>query len=182
MMGAILTPGDVPVSLNEARGWLRMGASIDDAVVAQLIRAATNICEAFIGCRLIAGAVEEVLSVGPGAVQLGVRPVVGVDTAALLSEEGSETALGDGDYRLAIGRDGTGRLTLSGAVGGGRLRVGYRAGIAAGPNEVPEAIRQGIVRLVQHLHEARDGAGGGPPAAVAALWQPWRRMSLGGAA
>lgn len=181
-MSGTTAPGDVPVSLNEARGWLRMGASIDDAVVAQLIRAATNICEAFIGCRLIVGPVEELLSVASGAVQLGVRPVVGVDTAALLADDGSESALGDGDYRLAIGRDGTGRLTLTGAAGGGRLRVGYRAGLAAGSNEVPEAIRQGIVRLVQHLHEARDGAGGGPPAAVAALWQPWRRISLGGAA
>ena len=42
-------PGEAPVSLNEARGWLRLGATIDDAVVAGLVRAATNICEAFIG-------------------------------------------------------------------------------------------------------------------------------------
>ena len=145
MMGGTSMPGDAPVSLNEARGWLRMGASIDDAVVAQLIRAATNICEAFIGCRLIVGAVEEVLSVGSGSVRLGARPVVGVDAAAVLTDEGTEMALGDGDYRLAIGRDGTGRLTLAGATSGGRLRVGYRAGLAAGANEVPEAIRQGIV-------------------------------------
>src|SRR3546814_8952899 len=53
MMAESLLPGEAPVSLNEARGWLRLGATIDDAVVAQLVRAATNICEAFIGQWLV---------------------------------------------------------------------------------------------------------------------------------
>jgi hypothetical protein len=59
------------------------------------------------------------------------------------------------------------------------VHLAYRAGLAPNANGVPEAIRQGIVRMVQHLHEARDGAGTPPPAAVAALWQPWRRLTLG---
>src|SRR3546814_3478427 len=53
MMSDGVLPGETPVSLNEARGWLRMGATIDDAVIAGLIRAATSVCEAFIGRRLI---------------------------------------------------------------------------------------------------------------------------------
>ena len=48
-MAESLVPGGAPVSLNEARGWLRLGATIDDAVVAGLVRAATSVCEAFIG-------------------------------------------------------------------------------------------------------------------------------------
>ncbi len=48
-MTTSLLPGEAPVRLNEARGWLRLGSSIDDAVVAQLLRAATSICEAYIG-------------------------------------------------------------------------------------------------------------------------------------
>src|SRR3546814_4549704 len=60
MMAESLLPGEAPVSLNEARGWLRLGATIDDAVVAQLVRAATNICEAFIGQWLVVRDGEEV--------------------------------------------------------------------------------------------------------------------------
>src|SRR3546814_3342888 len=48
--------------------------------------------------------------------------------------------------------------------GAARVRVAYRAGMAEGANGVPEAIRQGIVRMTQHLHDARDGTGAGPPA------------------
>ena len=40
MMAESLLPGEAPVSLNEARGWLRLGATIDDAVIAGLVRAA----------------------------------------------------------------------------------------------------------------------------------------------
>lgn len=64
-----------------------------------------------------------------------------------------------------------------------RLRVTYRAGLAAEANGVPEAIRQGLARMIQHLHEGRSEARQelerAPPAIVAALWQPWRRMGLG---
>lgn len=177
-------PGDAPVTLNEARGWLRLGATIDDAVVAGLVRAATNICEAFIGQWLVIRAAEEVLPVKNGTVRPGARPVVGIDGVTLLLPGGGEAVLGGGDYRMSIGDDGTARVTVDDPRGAARVRVAYRAGIAEGANGIPEAIRQGIVRMTQHLHDARDGArdgaGAAPPAVIAALWQPWRRLTLGG--
>ena len=179
-MTTSLLPGDAPVSLNEARGWLRLGATIDDAVVAGLVRAATNVCEAFIGQWLVIRAAEEVLPLKNGVVQPGARPVVAVDDVTLLLPGGGEAVLGDGDYRTSIGRDGTARVTVVDPRGAARVRVAYRAGLGEGANAIPEAIRQGIVRMTQHLHEARDGAGAAPPAAIAALWQPWRRLTLGG--
>ena len=178
-MAESLLPGDAPVSLNEARGWLRLGAPVDDAVVAGLIRAATNICEAFIGQWLIVRAVEERLPMAAGTVRLTARPVVGIDGVALIAADGGETPLEGGDYRMMVGRDGNTRITVDGAGDAERLRIAYRAGIAEGANGIPEAIRQGIVRMTQHLHDARDGTGAAPPAAIAALWQPWRRLTLG---
>lgn len=176
-----LVPGETPVSLNEARSWLRLGSTVDDAVVAGLVRAATNICEAFIGQWLIVRAGEEILPLATGnAARPGVRPVVGVDAVALLLPGGGEAALDASDYRTAIGRDGTARVTIGDPRGAARARVAYRAGIADGANDIPEAIRQGIVRMTQHLHDARDDAGAAPPAVIAALWRPWRRLTLGG--
>ncbi len=178
-MAAGLLPGDAPVSLNEARGWLRLGSTIDDAVVAGLVRAATNICEAFIGHWLVIREVEEVLSLRAGPVRLSARPVAAIDAAVLLTAAGDETVLDAGAYRLRHGRDGSGQLVIAQPGDAERVRVSYRAGIAENPNGIPEAIRQGIVRMVQHLHDARDAAPVAPPAAIAALWQPWRRMTLG---
>src|SRR3546814_12414719 len=103
MMSDGVLPGETPVSLNEARGWLRMGATIDDAVIAGLIRAATSVCEAFIGRRLIVRAAEDVAMLRAGVAMLSVRPVVGVDAVTLLTADGGEAALGAGDSRAGKG-------------------------------------------------------------------------------
>ena len=81
MMADAVWPGDVPVTLNEARSWLRLGATIDDAVIAGLVRAATNICEMFVGQWLIVRAGEAIV---PAArdVRLSARPVVAVDAVS----------------------------------------------------------------------------------------------------
>lgn len=162
-MTTSLWPGDAPVSLDEARGWLRMGAAIDDAVVAGLVRAA-----------------EETVPIGAGTLRLSVRPVVGVDAVVLLTDGNGEAVLAADDYRVTIARDGTARLTIDHPGDARRIRVAYRAGMADDVNRIPEAIRQGIVRMTQHLYDARDGTEAPPPAAVAALWQPWRLLGLGG--
>lgn len=180
MMSESPLPGASPVSLNEARGWLRLGATIDDAVVAGLIRAATNICEAFIGRWLIVRAGEETVPLDGGAVGPGVRPVVAIDTVALLAPGGDEAVLDAAAYRVRIARDGAATIAIHDHGDADRARIAFRAGMAAEANGIPEAIRQGIVRMTQHLHEARDGSGAAPPAAIAALWQPWRRLTLGG--
>jgi uncharacterized phiE125 gp8 family phage protein len=172
-------PGETPVHLNEARSWLRMGATIDDAVVAQLIRAATNICEAFIGQWLVVRSVEEVVPVRADALRLSARPVVAVDSLHLIGPDGGETELDQSRYRTALARDGTARLSIGLGIDAMRVRIAYRAGMAADANDIPEAIRQGIIRMIQHLYDARDGGVAAPPAAVAALWQPWRRLTLG---
>ena len=160
-----LFPGDAPVSMNEARSWLRLGASIDDAVVAQLVRAATNICEAFIGQWLVARVGEEIMPLQARAVPLRARPVIAVDGVTLLRADGGARELGEGDYRTVIGRDGTAFVTVHDPGDAIRVCIAYRAGMAEGANDIPEAIRQGIVRMTQHLHEARDGGGAAPPAA-----------------
>ena len=174
-----ISPGEPPVSLSEARGWMRMGTTADDAVVTQLVRAATSLCEAFIGQWLIVRAGEERVVLRAGAARLSARPVVAVDGVTLMLPDGDAVALDAADYRATIARDGTAHVAVHDPRGARQVRVAYRAGLAPNANGVPEAIRQGIVRMVQHLHDARDGVEAPPPAAVAALWQPWRRRTLG---
>ena len=52
----------------------------------------------------------------------------------------------------------------------------YTAGLAADWAGLPAPIAQGVVRLIGHLYAERDG--GPPPAAVTALWRPYRRLML----
>lgn len=180
-MAEDVEPGEMPVTLVEARSWLRMGAGVDDAVVARLIRAATNIGEAFMGRSLIRREMTETAVLVQGAVTLQARPVEAVEAVDQIGSDGASNLIAADDWRLDIGRDGTARIIVAGLPHGARIRVRYRAGMAADADAVPEAIRHGLLRMVQFLHEARDDDdAGGPPAMVAALWLPWRRMTLGG--
>jgi len=88
-------------------------------------------------------------------------------------------SLAAADYAVDIDASGAGWVKLTGPIPVRRLTVSGAAGLAAERNDVPEPIRQGVIRLVSHLFAARDGAGDSPPAAVTALWRPYRRVRLG---
>lgn len=57
------------------------------------------------------------------------------------------------------------------------------AAAAADWAELPPGLTEGIIRFAAHLYRDRDGGPGSlgtrePPAAVAALWRPWREPRL----
>jgi uncharacterized phiE125 gp8 family phage protein len=106
-----------------------------------------------------------------------VRAITGL---AAVDEAGEATALPDAAFEAEIDARGEGRVRLRGATKAKRLRVSYRAGMAADWNGVPEMLRHGIVRLAAQYYAQRDQAGQSEvPAAVTALWRPWRRLRLG---
>jgi len=171
--------GTAPVSLDEAKALLRIETSGEDALIAGLVRSATELCEAFTGRALIARDVEEIMGAGSGWRRLSLAPVRAILGVTALPAEGAPFALAVEAYAIDIDAQGEGwiRVTRPGAAG--RVRVAYAAGMAEEWNGVPEALRQGILRLAAHLFVQRDGAADrGPPAAVTALWRPWRRMRL----
>lgn len=152
------------------RADLRLDGEAADGELGRCLRAAAGLCEAFTGLAVLEREVVEVVAPSGRWTRLGLAPVraiTGVATA-------NGAALSAGDYGIDIGADGTGLVR-----GPGRVRVTYRAGLSADWAGVPEALALGMVRLAGHLWTHRDGTGGKPPAAVAALWSPWRRVGLG---
>lgn len=87
------------------------------------------------------------------------------------------TALPVGGHEVEL-RDGFGWVRATGAASIA-VRVTCKAGIAHDWGDIPEPVRMGLVRLVAFHHGQRDrNDDPGPPASVAALWQPARRMRL----
>lgn len=168
-----------PVSVEEARGWLRIDGEAEDALLAGLIRTATGLCEQFIGQVLLTRLVSETLPATCGWQRLGQRPVRAITGVDGLPAEGMAFALPVDGYAIDIDAAGDGWVDVREAGGAARVIATYEAGLAADWNGVPEPLRQGILRLVAHLHAHRDAPDdAGPPAAVAALWRPYRRMRL----
>jgi uncharacterized phiE125 gp8 family phage protein len=169
----------LPIALAELKAFLRVSAGDEDALLAGLARGAADMCEAFTGRALIDRAVAEVLAASARWTRLGAAPVRSIEGVAALAQDGEASPLEAAAYAIDVDAAGDGWVRVLDAAGAKRVLVSYRAGMAAAPNGVPEALRHGIVRLAAHLYTHRDQAGqAGPPAAVTALWRPWRRLRL----
>ncbi|HEX2792843.1 MAG TPA: phage head-tail connector protein [Croceicoccus sp.] len=187
MKRAVLAPPALPASaLAELKEWLGINTTREDALLGQLLTASLDICEAYTGARPIAAECEEtwpVRLVGAnrtGWQALSTRPVESIVSVEAVAVDGSRRTLATGDYEIEIDAEGLGRFRIIAPVAERRVAIRFRAGHAEGWDSMPDALRQGAIRLAAHHHRQREtgNADTAPPRAVAALWQPWRRVRL----
>jgi uncharacterized phiE125 gp8 family phage protein len=164
----------------EAKAYLRVETDQEDALFAGLMRSAAALCEEFTGQTLIARGFVETMPASAAWQRLGRTPVRAVTGVETLAADGAATALPISGYAIDIDANGDGWARLTEPGSERRARVTYEAGMASDWAGLPEPLRQGSVRLAAHLYTHREREdGGGPPAAVTALWRPYRRMRLG---
>lgn len=181
MKRAIVTPATVPTpAVAELKQWLGITTTHDDAPLAALLRIALDMCEAFTGQMPLETTCEEILPAGGGWLCLSTRPIQTITAVHALAADGARTALPSDGFELDLAADGGGRVRLRRSVSTSRVAVRFNAGIAADWSSLPPALRHGMLRLSAYQHREREGdrATLQPPAAVAALWRPWRRMRL----
>ncbi|TRW14365.1 head-tail connector protein [Glacieibacterium frigidum] len=165
--------GVTPVGVDEVKAYLRLDDGHEDAVIAGLVRAATDMAEAFTGRWLIARDFTAVLAGSGGWQRLMPVPVV-----AITGVTGADGPLPAGACEIDIDRHGVGWVRLLSGDATTRVTVSARAGLAADWNGIPESVRAGIVRCAAQLFAARDEAAEGLPAGVTALWRPWRALAI----
>ena len=151
----LVAPVAEPVSLSEARAWLRIGTDGDDTVLSAMIAAARSRFEAETGRALMARTVRERFAPLPragrdGSVMLvpALWPVTGLVSAQVVGSSGVLTAAPEGFVSLA-GR----QLRLAHAVDG--LVLTYTAG-AASANAVVLADRVAVLEILASLYARRD--------------------------
>ena len=175
--GDVLPPASIALAVAEAKAFLRLGDDSEDGLVAGFLRTATVLAEAFTGLHLIARAATETVAAELSWQRLGAVPVV--EIAGVGAGVDGAGPLPGGAFETDIDLSGNGWVRVIDAGAASRVVVRYRVGLAADWTGVPEPLRQGIVRLVSHLHAHRDAPdAGGTPTSVVALWRPWRRMRL----
>jgi uncharacterized phiE125 gp8 family phage protein len=166
------------VTIDEVQAYIRIETGEEEAVLAGLIRSASGLCEAFISQVVVARDFQIDLPGSGTWERLPITPVRLLTGADAVDGSGNSTPLASGAFTVDIDFAGDGWVRLSQPIDGAHVRVTGRAGMADNENGVPEPIRQGVLRLVAHMFTSRDGEGGEPPAAVTALWRPYRRMRL----
>jgi len=175
-MMAAIGMAEPAVTMSEAQAYVRIETGEEEAVLAGLIRTASALCEGFLNQVVIQRSFTEDLEASGGWERLSATPTAAISDVQGVDENGNASPLPTGDYSVDIDSSGDGWVRVSASWR--RVRVSGTAGLAPSENEVPEPIRQGILRLVAHLFTSRDGGGGDPPAAVTALWRPYRRLRV----
>jgi uncharacterized phiE125 gp8 family phage protein len=160
-----------------AKAYLRCAGSDDDAMIERLAAAGFALAEAFTGCALIARDWAATVPAGRGWQRLDMAPVMAIAGVTGLDAAGGAVPIDVSAYAIDLDARSEGWVRGR-APGVALLRVGYRAGLAEGWDDLPGGLAQGLVLLIAHGFDARTAALP-PPAAVTALWRPWRRVRLG---
>ena len=181
MKRAIIAPPVLaPAALAELKEWLAITTAGEDAALTALLLAALETCEAFTGLMPLEAACEEVLPADTCWRGLQTRPVQAVTGVQGIPPEGARFTLAPEDYAIDLDADGGAHVRIINQGAAGRVAVQFTAGLAADWAGLPDGLRHGVIRLAADAYRRRDGeaAGTQPPAAVAALWRPWRRMRV----
>ncbi|SFF73910.1 phage conserved hypothetical protein, phiE125 gp8 family [Novosphingobium sp. CF614] len=181
MNRVILTSAVLPASaLAELKQWLGITTGRDDASLSPLLAATLDVCEWFTGQMPIEAECEEVIPAEPGWHALATRPVQAISRVEGIAADGTRFNLDAESYEIELEADGTGRVRLPSFGDEARVAVRFTAGLATDWDALPVSLRHGLVRLAAHQHRERESGGAAPlpPASVAALWRPWRRLRL----
>jgi len=179
-------PAEEPLTLAEARDFLRLDSAEEDAILAACIMAARQACESFTGRSLITQSWQLYLDQWPtGPIPLPRPPLQAVTGIKVFAADGTETVLQTDDFWIDAAA-APGRLMARSAtvlpqpgrrLGG--IEITYSAGYGDSWNDVPQAIRQGLLMAVANFYENRlVETSGGLPLPIAALWQPYRVVRL----
>ena len=153
-------PAEEPVSLGEAKGFLKVDDNAEDALITTLIGAARLHVEGVTGRALLAQSWRVVLDAWPGSrvVKLPVSPFIAVTEINAVDGAGALHAiplaqfLGEPD-RLLLPRSVEGMPLLRERQG---IEIDYVAGFGTEPSDVPADIRQALLVLVGYWFEHRD--------------------------
>jgi len=183
-------PAEEPVSLAEARAFLRLDDTAEDGLVTTLIAAARLHVESLTGRALVNQSWRLVLDAWPDlpVLTLPVSPLVSLVAVTAFDADGDEHAVPLGQFQLELGVTPA-RLLLPASIAGMpamRERLGLEIDYVAGYGtaaDVPADLKRALLALVAHWFEHRDalvvaGSGVVIPAGFDRMVAPYRQVRL----
>lgn len=170
-LSRVLAPESEPISLAEAKLFLRVDGSDEDELIATLISAVREAAEEYLRKSLADQRWKLTYEdYAPVVTPLPRGPVLSVVSVTRRSQSGAETAVSGEVYHLSARVDA---LHFETAILSHEVEIVYETGY--GEEEIPASIRQGMLVHLAALYEDRQGAEG-MPAATLSLYKPHREV------
>lgn len=174
----VVPPALLPVSLEEARLFLRVDSTEEDLVLETLIAAATTYCDGYsgiLGRGLVTQTWEQSVAGFPIApctmIRLQLIPVQSISEIRYYDIAGAPVVMDPGSYALLTDQSGAYATLASGAswpadaaTRDDAVKVSYVVGYGDKASDVPAPVRQAILLMVSAWYDDRR-AGVVPPAA-----------------
>ncbi len=178
-----------PVSLSEAKSWLREDASDEDQLIQALIVSARMTLEAYTRRFFITQSWRLVYDAWPRSVAaqsfllIPFAPFLSIVAMRVYGVDGVGADIAASNYHAPASDEGARVSFLAAPPPPSRkvdgIEVDFTVGYGALANETPEPLRRAIMLLVAHWREKRgDDANDALPNAVMQLAAPFRRRRL----
>lgn len=151
-----LLPG--AAALADTKSYLRVPGNDEDALIAGLVTGAAELCETFVGQALLERGFTETIPSSTSWIRLRRTPVTAILAVEAIGTGGVSTLVPTDGYALDIDGNGDGWVRLTGALPGRSIRVRYSAGMTGSWDGLPQAMRQGIVRLPARARRSGQGS------------------------
>jgi uncharacterized phiE125 gp8 family phage protein len=184
----IAEPALEPVTVADARAWLRVTHTSEDTLISDLISAARQDVENQTGLSLISQQWRLTMDDWPDGdiIELPRGPVTGVLAVTVYSANGTPSTMPPTDYLLDMRSDPARlmfekRATLGRRMNG--IEIDFSAGFGATGTSVPDLLTRAILLLVAHWYEFRGAfrASDQPvsyPDGYLPLMRPYRKVRL----
>lgn len=183
----LITPPSVePVTLDEAKNFLKIDGALEDNLISALITAARQRVEEYLGKSLITQTWDVYFDSVSDRVKLPRPPVQSIEGVYVMDDTGNETIVDSADYLVRNNEI----LTIAGWPSYSSFqgfRVRFIAGYGPTTDDVPQAVKKAIMLLIGNMYENRDGwwtesaklgASQEFPPIVKTLLDPYREVRL----
>ena len=172
-------------AVDDARAFCRIDGAGEDVILAQLIAAGLEACEAYIGVPPVVRGYRERLAMTSTWQRLARYPVRAITGVSAVEDGLAGAALAGAAYEADIDACDRGRVRVIVPPGALGIEVAYSAGLAADWAACPRSLRFGVLHWVAAAMRGRDAPStsfAGPPPRAGEewlrLWRPYRAMRL----
>lgn len=170
----ITPPAEEPITLAEAKLYLRVDGSMEDTLIGNMITVARMAAEAYLARSLVTqiwklGYDDYLLS----HTRLLMSPVQSITSVTLVARDDTTTTVDNSTFYLNARKD---TLIFDASPFAHRVEVVYVAGYG-NASAVPEAIKQGMYLHIAALYANRSAKGAIPDTAIT-LYAPYRVVRL----
>ena len=161
--------GDLPVSLEETKSFLRIENSQDDKLIKDLIEAATDYAEWHME-KSLAKQTWQISCEGyiPHRIYLKYSPIVKIELVSAITSQGESRSL---DHRFS---DIGSYIELNNHLNAVRVDVIYEAGY----DNIPEQIKLGIMQHVAAIYRDRESDIGTHLSEIKKVYSPFRELRV----